>query len=67
MRRKQGNAAQLKEQNKSPETDPKGNEYEPPDKKLKITVTNMFYELRKTIMNKMRISIKRKHFKKWKV
>lgn len=33
MRRKQGNAAQLKEQNKSPETDPKGNEYEPPDKK----------------------------------
>lgn len=67
MRRKQGHAAQLKEQNKSPETDPTGKEYKPPDKKLKITVTNMFYELRKTIMNKMRTSIKRKHFKKWKV
>lgn len=38
--------------NKSPETDPKETEYELHGKKFKITVINMFNELRKTIMNK---------------
>ena len=55
---KQRNMSQIKEQNKSPENDPKGTEeYELPDTEFKITLIKMVYNIftRKQYMNKMKI------------